>query len=37
MPDCVALRWHETKQETVLHAFGEERPRKETLMVALAW
>jgi hypothetical protein len=31
----VAPRWNETK-ETVLFAFGEKRPRKETLWVALA-
>src|SRR5262249_8928463 len=32
----VALRWNETKKETVLFVFGGKRPRKETLLVALA-
>jgi hypothetical protein len=36
MPDRVASRWNKTKHGTVLHAFGEEGPRKETLLVALA-
>ena len=36
IPACVAPWWNETKKETVLHAFGGERPRKETLLVALA-
>ncbi len=33
--DRVALRWNETEKETVLRAFGGERPGKETLLVAL--
>jgi hypothetical protein len=36
LPDYVAPRWIGTKKETVSHAFAGERPRKETLLVALA-
>jgi hypothetical protein len=36
IPDCVASRWNETMKETVLFAFGGERPRNKTLVVALA-
>jgi hypothetical protein len=36
IPDCVAPRWNETKKETVLFAFVGERPKNETLLVALA-
>jgi hypothetical protein len=36
IPDGVAPRWNETKKETVLFAFGGERPRNKTLSAALA-
>ena len=29
IPDCGAPRWNETKKETVLFAFGGERPREQ--------
>jgi hypothetical protein len=34
--DRIAHGGNETKKETVLRAFGKKRPRKETLLVALA-
>jgi hypothetical protein len=29
IPDCGAPRWNETKKETVLFAFGGEKPREQ--------
>jgi hypothetical protein len=36
IPDGIAPRWNETRKQTVLFAFGGERPRHKTLSAALA-